>query len=723
MVNFSPAGRLRRLLSAFALTLATSLGAALVAWACGPFFAAWMINDEANLTASPVAFLRDELARVPSAAPEPYKARPAAQGKYRQTFDADQAELETALVQAKVDAERRRELLRQVAELRAAIAPSLEGDYGPDALWTGEPPLPSVPAGAKPGVPKGLPAEFEDYLRGAEAYRRGDLEAARRAWNQLLARPAAERRYRSTWAAYMLGRSYVDGDPAAAVKHFERTRKLAAEKLADSLGLAAASYGWQARAELKRGQLDAALDLYLRQAATGDPQASRSVRVVAGRMLADPKLAEKAVRTSRGRAVLAAYVVSRWDDESWDGTDAATAGKSLLAALQATKTEKVEGADRIAWAAYRSGDFEAARTWLGRTSAKSAMGEWIRAKLLIRDGKLAEAKNVLEAARADLPPGLKDEDDLYDAYDVSAPLAARPRADGELGFLRLAQGQFQEALIALLHGGYWADAAYVAERIFTVDELKTLVDRRYGPETAAKAKRGEEGYDYLYAGLGELSEEEAASRLRYLLARRLARTGRYGEVQAYLPAARREAYRDFTESLSDGRNPARPKDERARRLLRAACLARYQGMALFGTEVDPDWFVWGGAYDTGSFAEMRAAKERHPRTRPTKEELARLRASATEPEKRFHYRYRAAALGVEAASLFPEGSNDKAVALAGAGTWIKGLEPQSADPIYKMLVRCCAKTQVGKEAERLKWFPTVNACPADTRAKPGEEGN
>jgi hypothetical protein len=516
----------------------------------------------------------------------------------------------------------------------------------------------------------------------------------------------------------MLGRSFVDSDTAEAAKWFERTRKLAADKLPDSLGLAAASYGWQARAEAKRGHLDEALDLYLTQAATGDPTASRSLRVVAGRMLADAKKAEKAVRAPRSRAVLTAYVVSRWDGEMWDGTDGPTAGANLLAALKAAKVEKAEGAERIAWAAYRGGDFAAAEAWLGRVGEKTPMGEWVRAKLLIRAGRLAEAEGALEAVRGNLPPGLKDEDDLYDAYDVNAALAVRPRASGELGFLRLAQGQFQESLLALLRGGYWTDAAYVAERVLTPDELKNLVDRRYGPELAAKYKAEEESD--LYAGLVEPSEERIAYRIRYLLGRRLARSGLYSEATPYLPAPAREHLRDFADALAAGREAGRSGDERARRLLRAACLARYRGMEMFGTEIEPDWSVYGGSYDTGSYFEERAKPEKHPHSLPGKEEAKRVRASAVDPFKRYHYRFRAAALGVEAAAHFPEGSNDKAVTLAGAGLWIKALDPQAAQPIYKMLTSCCTKTQVGKEAVRIKWFPTVNVCPADTRPKEGE---
>ncbi len=49
-------------------------------------------------------------------------------------------------------------------------------------------------------------SEFSDYHRGAAAFRHQDFRAARDAWEALLARPAEERRYRTVWAAFMLGK-------------------------------------------------------------------------------------------------------------------------------------------------------------------------------------------------------------------------------------------------------------------------------------------------------------------------------------------------------------------------------------------------------------------------------------------------------------------------------------------------------------------------------------
>src|SRR5581483_3058149 len=61
------------------------------------------------------------------------------------------------------------------------------------------------------GEPKGARDRGGDVERalyddGARAWKRGDTENAKRAWKKLLALPAEQRRDRSTWAAFMLGR-------------------------------------------------------------------------------------------------------------------------------------------------------------------------------------------------------------------------------------------------------------------------------------------------------------------------------------------------------------------------------------------------------------------------------------------------------------------------------------------------------------------------------------
>ncbi len=131
-------------------------------------------------------------------------------------------------------------------------------------------------------LPSEFDSEFADYHRGAYAYRLGQAhwEEAKKAWEALLARPAEQRHYRSVWAAFMLGKlAMKEGNPDA-VKWFEMTRQLAKDEFADSLGMAADSYGWEGRSEWKQGHPGKAAPLFLNQLALGDESAVVSLKAL-----------------------------------------------------------------------------------------------------------------------------------------------------------------------------------------------------------------------------------------------------------------------------------------------------------------------------------------------------------------------------------------------------------------------------------------------------------
>ena len=67
---------------------------------------------------------------------------------------------------------------------------------------------------------------------------------------------------------------------ADAVQWFRRTRALAREGFVDSLGMAADSYGWEARSEWKQGHPEKAAPLYLTQLALGDESAVYSLKAL-----------------------------------------------------------------------------------------------------------------------------------------------------------------------------------------------------------------------------------------------------------------------------------------------------------------------------------------------------------------------------------------------------------------------------------------------------------
>lgn len=716
----------RACLIAILITSAVLLGAAAV-WACGPFFPQWLITDEARILEAPTTWFKDALESVvvhvrppgehliviPTERPRFKAVVEAERGPYRHTADVDLWEVETATSDRNLTARYAevRNALLQYSEALAAWREENAGSANPS-------PPPETP---ELEVPPGLPGEIAEYLDGAIAYHRGALARARAVWGKLLERPAGERRHRSTWAAFMLGKAYLSQDVAAAVRWFERTRELADAGFADPLGLASESYGWQARAEMSRKRNAEALRLYFLQMRTGDPTALSSLRFTAARTLNDPRALEDVARSDEARAIMTAYVISRWGQNEAGELDPAPARK-WLEAIRKAEPRNVSDADRLAWVAYRVGDFAAAEEWLKKTE-NEPMALWIRAKLLMRAGKLAEAGKIFEpGGRLFLPMDARPDHEPWEAYEAGVPFALQPRVFGEWGAVQLASGKYTGALWPLLTGGYWTDAAYVAERVLTTDELRAYMEP--GWPAALAAHRPDDygdGWELVYAGLVSPSKERSAYKLRYLLGRRLAREGRYKEALAYLPTSLSLPVKTLASSVEQGRDVKNPAAERARALFRAACITRHQGLEILGTELEPDWFIYEGSYENEPFAKARTSGA-FQHLGPTPDERQRARHRTAVPMKRFHYRYRGADLAREAAALLPDGSAEKAAMLVTAGNWLEGRDPDAARPFYEALLSCCGDTDLGRRALAVKAIPNVpDACPAETRMRAEEE--
>jgi len=700
-------------------------------WACGPFFPRWLLGPEQLLVPAPEGLLRHEIGRLklasgPSAVP--------AENPWQQTSEVDVADLRKALDAAKVPAGRREGLVESYSKVRAALAQYAAGTVVfenvseplyPEAEMGGEeaaaPPV--LPRGLT--VPEGLPGELAGYLQGAIAYHRGNLDAAISSWEKLLQRPEAERRFRSTWAAFMLGKTHLRAKrPAEAVRWLERTREIAGQKgFEDSLGLAAASLGWEARAERDLGHYDKALVLYARQARDGDHTALSSVQLVARQAFkAGPDALASIARSAEARGVLTAFLVSDasapWDLEGLVEPDEAAdpdapkiphpGGDAWLAALNKAGIKVVEGAERIGWAAYQAGNFAAARQWLDRAPADGPMTRWIRAKLLLRDGKLAEAQKLLDQAAATLPDPQLTENELYFHSDgeTGGKIATPSLAGGESAALLTTEGKYTEALDRFLKSGFWVDAAHLAEQVLTVEELKAYVDAHW---PASLVKDVPEDPEY-HEGLQAAPSNVAARDIRYLLGRRLVRAGRYDEAKPYLAESMEAPLNAFTTALRQGQDAGQPADPRAAALFRAACVARKQGLELMGTELDPDWFLLEGEYEMTDFPDQMKGRGENQHLKPGPGELQQMEQNRPDPDKRFHYRYRAAALAWDAAGLLPDGSDQKARILATAGTWLKTRDADAARPFYKALLDCCSDTKLGQAAQRARWFPEVPEC-------------
>jgi hypothetical protein len=341
----------------------------------------------------------------------------------------------------------------------------------------------------------------------------------------------------------------------------------------------------------------------------------------------------------------------------------------------------------MAWAAYLAGDFDSAGQWLDM-APDTPQTAWVRAQLLLRDGKLSEARPLLEKAAAVAPT---PEDYGFGPLGLG-PYATRERARAEQAVVRLTQKDYVPALELLSTNGYWSDAVYVAERVLTADELKAYVDK-LPPDPPEEGELGWGGY--------------STSSMRHLLGRRLVREGRISEAAPYFPDDLKPRLQTLASELRKAGDAKLAKTDRAQAGFRAACLTRQDGLELLATEGEPDWAEYGAEYDLGSLADLRKQQTVFA---PSPDELARAERHMTQPNKRYHYRYRAADIAWDAAQLLPNG-DEKAGVLATAGNWIQNEDPKAADRFYKALVRCCGDTELGREADALRWFPESDTCP------------
>ncbi|MEP6821648.1 MAG: hypothetical protein ABI946_04785 [Chthoniobacterales bacterium] len=244
-------------------------------------------------------------------------------------------------------------------------------------------------------------------------------------------------------------------------------------------------------------------------------------------------------------------------------------------------------------------------------------------------------------------------------------------------------------------GGLANDAAFVAERVLTADELKTYVDTMRS------------------------DREEARRHWSYVLGRRLVREDRYEEAAKYLPAPNDKILQIYAKALHDGADEKLAKEERAAAWFHAAWLARYDGMELMGTQVAPDVFATEGSFEmpdlakerlTGNYQKVRWDGAEEKKTdvpiplRPSKEEVKRMKASAIQPDVRFHYRVVAGALAMKAAALLPDHSAEVADVINSAGLWVKDRDQKVAGRYFNVLERRGSGTEIGRAASAKHWF-------------------
>ncbi|WP_338524648.1 hypothetical protein NUH87_02935 [Pseudomonas batumici] len=629
------------------LSLSLPLGSAL---ACGPDFPLRLLEDRAQSLADlPETNFQFEVNRLGEAVAG---LKPATEATLTPYWDSDDNTKPYREQRDKVEASELPENLRaEVARLRSLADPQQVETEGAS-----------------------LPAELRLYIAGAVAFQSGDAQRAVDYFRQVLALPADQRKLRSTWAAYSLGRALValsaqaeagvdtPADSAAPVVTspelqaqarlaFQQTRALSAGDFSDPLELGIASLGEEARLALLDNDWNNAIALYASQSRLGSNSGHTSLKQVVGELVRLPDEQLSALLKEKNvQALLTAYVLSHEPPQS---------EQRLFKVLLTSVSGSLDNADRLAALSYQNGDYAAAKTFLEH-AGEGGLAWWVRAKLALRDGDKVQAAAAYAKAAQAFP---KDEvwgqrrggkDWLLETVQPGC------RVLGESAILALDRGDYLQAFDQLYRSQdiYWLDAATVAERVLTTDELKTYVDAHVPALTPKTEDKDKDEDRYV-----------RRPKLRELLGRRLLREGRYDEAPKYfdspeLQATARDYGRDRQQAVSRWTATGR-----AEALFAAATLARKSGMEILGYEMAPDYRALDGYYSLGE-ADLQ------PGPFLEAAEIQRQQASVAKPDRRYHYRWVAVDLANQAADQLPHSSQAFAAVLCKAASWVAGSDEE-----------------------------------------------
>jgi hypothetical protein len=519
-----------------------------------------------------------------------------------------------------------------------------------------------------------LPAELKLYLAGAVAFNAGDYGLAAENFQQVLALPADQRALRSTWAAYSLGRALFAMSSQAGVaadllaqsrKAFEQTRQLSIDGFSDPLELGVASLGEEARVVRTAGDWNNAIELYATQNLHGSAVGYTSLKLLVAELAAMPE--EQLAGLLKGKPVQQLVTASLISRLGWSFGDQPPNEQKLIKVLQSSTRGSLDNADRLAAVNYQQGDYASAKAFLEH-AGDGGLTWWLRAKLALREGdKNAAAAAYAKAVQA-FPQNESWGDRRTPDFDFET-LQPKCRVEGESAILALQRGDYLQAFDQLYRSQsiYWFDAATVAERVLTLDELKHYVDTQV-PAPPPLSQQDRDNYVPL----------PVAASLRNLLGRRLLREGHYEQAPAYFDNAGLQNKARLYGQQRLAADSAWWPTRRAAALFNAAWTAREWGMDILGYEMAPDYATFGGSYSLEN-TELKVGPL------VAEDEVQRQQASAAQPDQRYHYRYVATALASRAADNLPHTSQAFAAVLCEAAGWNSSLEEQSA--LYQRYVK------------------------------------
>ena len=651
----------------------------------------------------------------------------------------------------------------------------------------------AIQAKRSPGQPPNLqfPLALQSALREFSLYHDGVAWLAAHpnstdiphAWTELLALPPDQRCFRTTWCLYMTGILHAKaGRIEESRKAYQAVRDTANAAFRDTCGLAYASFRrefFDSENEIVR-RLASAPAAILFYSQYPEEREFRRLTLDLQAVCRQHKILTKSVLKKIAADPVASEVFIAFCADRYHVDNATT--DRFLALLP---PQPLKGAERMAFLAYTRNDIARTQKWLTFTPVDSLIGLWLQAELHRRVGKYDRAADAYRAWLRRYEELARNAKPVPFVFDCTAPLyrwrppfvlnttTAVPFFDdtsfcigrtfdqeiqARLGTTLVHKRDFLQALDGFIRAAAWTDAAYVAETLVPLDDLRKYVDAASTPEIVqlyaklnlnAMTPTGawcphDDPYAVFYPkdddSIQKLIHANSVDTqrvfLRYLLGRRLIREGRAADATPYLPTAFQADAQRLATDLATAQNANLPADTRAVACYNAARILRWRGMELTGTELYPDARYVDGSFFFGvnpsfNFRQILPAQDftdttltydggmvhTPQRTPPAahdteSEPVCRPAAAVTlaqlkqpQPTHRFHYRLRAADLMLQTAALTTS-PQLKAMALHVGGSWLRFRDRDTAYRLfYKRLVKECRGVDLGAEAAKHGCFP------------------
>jgi hypothetical protein len=567
-----------------------------------------------------------------------------------------------------------------------------------------------------------LPEAMRAYTAGAVGYHNEQFVKAMGYFNKVLSLEKEDKQ-RVVWATYMLAKiDYVQKNSLGAVTGFQHVRKLVLRGFPDPLGLARSSYGEQARIDYEALNYAKAFALYGKQVSYGSVSGINSIRqALSALMAADNAIIETTTEDafSRNLIILYAHSYLGGDKDEIDEYSSdeeikeviiktvkedrflASLIKKTLEQSQEAQIFQLKVAGWLAANRYARGDFALASELV--KFDKSALSQWVKAKLALRKGDLNTAHSALRLAISRFPI----------AKDEHSTWAMRyRRLNAEYGVLQLGRKDYLHALRLFYSNtdnwDYWRDVAHIAERVLTLKELKTFVDQQVpvvSDVNIALMEKADKGEDLYYKALEEADYDDDmegvydkrtidkdyyinkhAMALRAILARRMLRKGLLEEALVYFDDKTiRAIAKQYVDVLQDANSQWNRSVARSEAWYQAAIIAKKKGLEILGFELTPDEAFFDGIYSTEGDESLIIPFKANTFT--STDEQTRCEQSQATPDLRFHYRLIAADYMLKAASLVPQSSQAFAAILCQSTGWNSVRYPEYAQVAYKKYIK------------------------------------